>query len=367
MKILYGTTNPAKINHMNALLKGLDIELIGLSDININLPKVLESGETPLENARIKARTYSKATGLPVFSCDSGLYIEGLSVEAQPGIHARRKHLLGSALADQTGVAEMSDEEMIDYYSNIANNLGGEAFAWYENAICLIFPDGECYEKQGGDLSSERFLIVAEPHEKREVGFPINALSVEIKSRQYYNDLSQTQDNLYCEDKGFKKFFQRALAPIQLGTLNESMAKEVCKWRYQGLYSIYNLSDWEVVVSNCWALASESERDEFFLSICKEEDLIGFGRIHCSDNKVMLGIGLKPEVCGEGYGYKAMSLLIKEAKKRHPNTEIGLEVRRFNERAKKCYESVGFTVQRRYMKESIEGFLDYEYMKLEQY
>lgn len=366
MKILYGTTNPAKIHHMNTLLTGLDIELIGLRDLDIDIPKVIESGETPLENARIKARAYAQVTGLPVFSCDTGLYIEGLSVEAQPGVHARRKHMHGTVSATQCDIADMTDDEMIEYYANIASSLGGEAYAWYENAICLIFPDGECYEKQGGDLSSERFLIVSEPHIKREVGFPINCLSVEIESRKYYNDLPQSKTQLYCEDKGFKKFFKRALAPIHLGVLNENMAKEVCKWRYQGLYSVYNLSDWEVVVSNCWALASESEREAHFVSISQNDELIGFGRIHHIDNKIMLGIGLKPDLCGVGYGAKAMGLLIAEAKKRYPNTEIGLEVRRFNQRAKKCYEFVGFKVKNRYMKETIEGYIDYEYMKLEQ-
>jgi len=92
VKILYGTTNPSKIKYMKRMLDGLDIELISLNNINLNAQDIDESGNNPLENARIKAFAYYKAAKMPVFSCDSGLYIEGLSQEEQPGVHVRRVH-----------------------------------------------------------------------------------------------------------------------------------------------------------------------------------------------------------------------------------------------------------------------------------
>lgn len=57
MKILYGTTNKAKLQAMRTALKSFDIELIGLGDIDSELPSINENGKTPLENAEIKART----------------------------------------------------------------------------------------------------------------------------------------------------------------------------------------------------------------------------------------------------------------------------------------------------------------------
>lgn len=41
---------------------------------------------------------------IPVFASDSGLYIEGIEAERQPGVHVRR-----------VGGKELTDEEMIDY------------------------------------------------------------------------------------------------------------------------------------------------------------------------------------------------------------------------------------------------------------
>lgn len=61
MKILYGTTNKAKLQAMRTALESFDIELIGLADIDSELPSINENGKTPLENAEIKARAYYKA------------------------------------------------------------------------------------------------------------------------------------------------------------------------------------------------------------------------------------------------------------------------------------------------------------------
>ncbi len=83
MRVLYGTTNQAKYELMKAWLAELDIELLNLNDFNIDNLSVEESGKTALENARLKSLTYYEHLKIPVFSCDSSLYFEG--VEAGSG------------------------------------------------------------------------------------------------------------------------------------------------------------------------------------------------------------------------------------------------------------------------------------------
>ena len=78
MRILYGTTNKGKLQAMRTALQTFDIELIGLKDIESELPSINEDGKTLLENAEIKARVYYEAFHIPVFSCDSGLYFDEL-------------------------------------------------------------------------------------------------------------------------------------------------------------------------------------------------------------------------------------------------------------------------------------------------
>ena len=93
----------------------LDIELIGLNDLRAEgkiIPEVIEDGNTPLENARLKAMAYYEAFQIPVFSCDSGLYFDNVPDEVQPGVHVRNVN--GKSL---------SDDEMIDYYSGLGKNM----------------------------------------------------------------------------------------------------------------------------------------------------------------------------------------------------------------------------------------------------
>lgn len=115
LTLLFGTSNIGKLNAMRKHLAGLNVNIIGLSDLDIKLPEIDESGNNPLENAKVKAQAYYRATGIPVFSCDSGLYIKEVPDELQPGVHVR--NIRGKYL---------DDKEMIEYYGKLAEDFGGQ-------------------------------------------------------------------------------------------------------------------------------------------------------------------------------------------------------------------------------------------------
>jgi len=164
MKILYGTTNKAKVSIMENATKPLGIELISLLDLKRELPVVDECGKTPLENSKMKAETYYKAFGMPVFSCDSGLYFEELLEGEQPGLHVRR-----------VGGKELTDDEMIEHYASLAAKHGGKLTGRYKNAVYFIVSDTEAYSSMDEALSTEPFMLVTEPHPKRVKGFPLDS------------------------------------------------------------------------------------------------------------------------------------------------------------------------------------------------
>jgi 8-oxo-dGTP diphosphatase len=182
---------------MRRALKSLDVEIVGLKDLNCNLPQIEESGKTPLENARIKAYAYYKAFQTPVFSCDSGLYLKGIPEEHQPGVHVKR-------IKD----IELSDNEMLTYYSNLAAKFGNLP-ARYQNAICFILDEDHVYESMDDTLSGDEFLLVEKPHPRREPGFPLDSISVHKITGQYYYDMeaNDAADELALDD-GFYKFFR---------------------------------------------------------------------------------------------------------------------------------------------------------------
>lgn len=200
MKLLYGTKNPAKLASMKRILEGLDIEIIGLSDLNIEIQDVEEAGNNPLENARIKAKAYYNEAKVPVFSCDTGLYIEGLQGERQPGVYARRVN--GKTL---------SDDEMIEYYGGIAKEFGGQVRAKYKNAICLILNEKNIVESMDDKLNSENFILTWKAHINRKEGFPLDSLSLEEKSGRYYMDIESDNKEEDVFEKGFRDFFEKIL------------------------------------------------------------------------------------------------------------------------------------------------------------
>lgn len=199
MKLLYGTGNPAKLNAMKRRLSGFDLEIIGLRDLHKNIPSVPEDGNTPLENAKQKALAYYQAFHIPVFSCDSGLYIDGIPKEEQPGVHVRTIH--GKYL---------TDEEMMEHYAGLALKYG-DLTARYRNAICLVMDENHIYEAMEKSMESEPFIITSRPHMMRKRGFPIDSLSIDIKTGKYYYDLEKGELEQLAVEDGFLDFFRKYL------------------------------------------------------------------------------------------------------------------------------------------------------------
>lgn len=207
MQLLYGTSNAGKLAMMRRSLAELSgIEIIGLKDIEAELqksgrklPVIEETGDTPLENARMKAKAYYHAFRIPVFSCDSGLYFDGLAPELQPGVHVRNVH--GKRL---------TDEEMTAYYGGLAAKYG-DLTARYKNAVCFVLDEAHIYESMDDSLSGEPFLLTAVPHPKRQEGFPLDCLSKSIATGEYYYDSGECREDLVAGNRGFLDFFSGIL------------------------------------------------------------------------------------------------------------------------------------------------------------
>jgi XTP/dITP diphosphohydrolase len=85
-RLLIATHNPGKLEEFAYLLRPHGIEVIGAAALDLAEPE--ETGATFAENALLKARAASEATGLPALADDSGIVVHGLGGE--PGIHSAR-------------------------------------------------------------------------------------------------------------------------------------------------------------------------------------------------------------------------------------------------------------------------------------
>ena len=84
-KIILATGNPGKVRELNAMLKG---HYSVVSQKNMKVKEVPETGTSFIENALIKARNASLQSKLPALADDSGLEVEALNGE--PGIYSAR-------------------------------------------------------------------------------------------------------------------------------------------------------------------------------------------------------------------------------------------------------------------------------------
>lgn len=200
MELLFGTCNQAKLEVMQSRLSRLNIEIIGLRDMAAPPPQVPENGRTLLENARQKALAYYRTYHRPVFSCDTGLYFEGVPEEIQPGVHVRT-----------VGGKYLTDGEMLAYYAGLAEKYGGLK-ARYRNAVCLVMDEEHIYERMDESMASRPFLITSTPCSGvRRKGFPLDSLSRDIKTGRYFYEMEEEQVEQAAVQDGVLKFFQEVL------------------------------------------------------------------------------------------------------------------------------------------------------------
>ncbi len=209
LEIIYGTGNGAKISYMEETLKNLPVKIVGLHQAaekeGIILPDIKETGENPLENARLKAEGYFRVFGKPVFSCDSGIYLwnyttkEPLPDEEQPGIHIRGN-----------GERRLGDEELLAYYIGLVKKYG-QVCGRFKNGICLIWNGQQRKESMSESMWGEPFLLTDKPHEKRVEGFPVDRISLDISTGKYLYDLEEDSEGEEAQNRGFENFFRECL------------------------------------------------------------------------------------------------------------------------------------------------------------
>ena len=186
MKVLFATTNPAKVIKYANKLQDKGIEVLTLKDINLKL-EVEETGKNAIENALLKAKAYFEATGITSIGMDNNLFIEELPEEKQPGTHVRR--VCGK---------ELTDEEMIQYYTNLVKENGGKLTAKW--VYGMVIYNGK--EPKQYTWAKDHFYFVDKPCEKRTPGYPLDSISIMPEFNKYFTQLTQEEKsrNINNED-----------------------------------------------------------------------------------------------------------------------------------------------------------------------
>ncbi len=177
MKVLFATTNPAKVGKYKEELEKKNIELITLKDLDLNL-KPEENGKNCLENAYIKAKAYYDETGIISIGMDNTLFIEELPEEKQPGTHVRR-----------INGKELTDEEMIEYYTNLVKENGGKLTAKWVYGMVVYGPQGV----KEHTWSKSHFYFVDKASNMRNPGYPLDSIAIIPEFNKYLVELTDEE------------------------------------------------------------------------------------------------------------------------------------------------------------------------------
>lgn len=159
MDFILATNNMKKLAEMQRILAPLGINVVTAKMLGITLPEVVEDGDTFEVNAKIKAESACKITGLPAIADDSGLCVDYL--DGYPGIYSARFaniEIHGGECVDNERNADDEDNNNL-----LLKKLEGvekeKRTAYYVCAICCIFPDGKEITVRGechGHIGFER-------------------------------------------------------------------------------------------------------------------------------------------------------------------------------------------------------------------
>lgn len=151
-RLLIASSNPGKLKELQALLAGVDVDLVIPDQLGLHL-QVDELGGTYAENAALKASAYARASGFLTLADDSGLEVDVL--DGAPGIHSARF----------SPKPEATDADRRAYLLEQLRRFAPPWKAHFHCTVALVEPIGEVRYAQG-----DCFGIII-PEERGTQGF----------------------------------------------------------------------------------------------------------------------------------------------------------------------------------------------------
>ncbi len=134
MSLLIATSNPGKMREFEELLAPLPTSLCFPKTLGLNL-NIVEDGATYAENARKKALTYWRATGMITLADDSGLEVDAL--DGAPSIRSARY------------APGRDDDRVTALLKALRGVPPAERTARFRCIVAIVGPDGRIYTTEG--------------------------------------------------------------------------------------------------------------------------------------------------------------------------------------------------------------------------
>ena len=148
IRLVLASANPDKAAEISAILA--DVPGLVLVPRPSSVPEVDETGDTLVDNARLKARALVNATGLAAVSDDTGLEVDALG--GAPGVYSSRYSGDHASYADN--VAKLLAE-----LTRVGADAPDRRRAKFRCVAMVAYPDGTDVWESGevtGEITSQR-------------------------------------------------------------------------------------------------------------------------------------------------------------------------------------------------------------------
>ncbi|MBI0063599.1 GNAT family N-acetyltransferase [Bifidobacterium polysaccharolyticum] len=148
----------------------------------------------------------------------------------------------------------------------------------------------------------------------------------------------------------------------KMAHLTQANADQIArKWHYSGQYSFYDmendLEDLEEIIT------PKLRGDKYYQVVDDQDELVGYFCLErLSEEKVEVGLGLRPDLTGHGLGLNFVKGIEEFIQNNFNYRIIVLSVASFNKRAIKVYQGAGFKITGSKRQKSNDGV--YEFLNL---
>lgn len=188
-KIVVASHNQGKIREIKEMLEPFKIEVFSANDLN--LPDVEETGTTFEENARLKADTLSKLSGLACLADDSGLCVNVLG--GRPGVYSARY-----------APNRNFNEGMNMLLKELKDSGSSDRSAYFSCVLALAVPNTETKIFEGRVDG----ILAEEKHGDNGFGYDPIFVPVEGDGRTFAEFSKDEKNRISHRGRAFKKFIE---------------------------------------------------------------------------------------------------------------------------------------------------------------
>jgi len=142
--------------------------------------------------------------------------------------------------------------------------------------------------------------------------------------------------------------------PFTFRPLDEKSARTILQWQYEAPYDIYNVASSDPEATLRYLLDPQNALYSIFGQQGQLEAFCSFGpdgQVSGGDYSTPaldIGLGLRPDLTGQGYGSEYVNAVINFAHSTYSAEQLRVTIAAFNKRALRVWEKAGFQVVQKF-------------------